>query len=53
MNNTITSKIIYLDFFSIPLTLNVFGKKKHRSLLGAFISLSSMVFFAFAFQKKL
>jgi len=45
-------KLEYLDFFGIPVTLNVFGKKKHRTLVGAVVSMSAVIFFIFAFQKK-
>lgn len=53
MSNSIKSKLEHLDFFGIPLTLNVFGKKKHKTIFGAFISMSSVIFFIFAFQKKI
>ncbi|EAR84940.2 transmembrane protein, putative (macronuclear) [Tetrahymena thermophila SB210] len=46
-------KVKLLDMFGKPVTLNVFGKKRHKTIVGAFVTLCSVVFFISVIQNRL
>ncbi|KAL4485432.1 hypothetical protein ABPG72_008300 [Tetrahymena utriculariae] len=45
-------KVKLLDMFGKPVTLNVFGRKRHKTHVGAFVTLCSVVFFVSVIQNR-
>ncbi|KAL4438306.1 hypothetical protein ABPG74_009729 [Tetrahymena malaccensis] len=52
-NSGFFEKVKLLDMFGKPVTLNVFGKKRHKTHIGAFVTLCSVVFFVSVIQNRL